>query len=176
MTDEFVDHVRFGGVERTARVPDVLGGEEDAVGEERQERPRGDESRHREHAEPGERPDAGVHVLELGDPGAVERHGIHALEVLGAGEVPVPRVEKVPDVVPDGVLLVGVGDGRGRVARDVVEGEFGDGVPAGAVPGVPEAGMVGVERNEFGAAAGARPRLVGQRVEEGAIGHEGRRF
>ena len=176
MADEFVDHVRFGGVERAARVPDVLRGQENAIRQERQERPRGHETGNGEHAEPGQRPDAGVHVLELRNPGAVERYRVHTFEVLGAGEIPVPRIEKFPDVLPDGVLPVGVGDLRGRVSRDVGEGELGDGVPPGAIHRVPEAGMVGIERNEFRAAAGSRPRLVGQGVQECVFGHEGPGF
>ena len=158
-----VDNI-VGVKEASARVPDVLGGEKDPVSKERKERPGRDQTGNREHAESRQRPDADVHVLELRDPGAVKRHGIQAFQVLGAGEVPVPRIEEFADVLPDGVLFIGVGDRWGRVSAGVVAGEPGDGVSASPIDGIPKTRMVRVKRDELRAPLRQGPRLVREGV------------
>jgi hypothetical protein len=49
-------------------------------------------------------------------------------------------LEILPDLPPDGVLIVRVRDERRRIPLAVVERQAGDRVPAGAVGRVPEPG------------------------------------
>ena len=142
MADDLVDDVGLGGVERLARVPEVLGGVEGAAAQV------GVELAQRHQPGGGAVAPAGERVQPLGDLVQLrhvvggQREGGLGREELGVRVLLVLGCELGRHQAPDAVLLVGVLDGRHRLAGSVRERRGRDLAASGAVVGIGEAGVV----------------------------------
>ena len=103
---------------------------------------------HRSHAESRGAVQRDVHVGELRDPRPIELELPGTAEIRAAGVAVVKRAQVPPDRAPDLLLLVGIVDPRHRLAVAVLERDARDGVAPGAIDGIAEAGMVGIELHQ----------------------------